>query len=61
MTTNTDGPIYPPGTPEYDTYLAALRVELDLFVRGVPPYDTAEPDPTAAEARAWNRLAGFGL
>lgn len=33
------GPKYPEGTPEYDAYAAALRVELAKFAAHEPPYD----------------------
>ena len=32
-------PKYPPGTPEYEAYSEALRIELRKFAKQEPPYD----------------------
>lgn len=37
--TEVPGPKYPPGTPEYEAYAAALACELKSFSAGEPPYD----------------------
>jgi hypothetical protein len=33
-----DPPLYPAGTPEYAAYADELRIELDKFAAGEPPY-----------------------
>jgi hypothetical protein len=50
-------PRYPQGTPEYDAYLAELRVELAKFAAHEAPYDH---DELASATRRDATRAGFG-
>lgn len=47
----SDGPKFPPGTPEYEAYEAELREELDKFVRRESPYNQEYVPKPQQEAR----------